>query len=359
MKPRGRSSQGGEPPTPKTASDALLKVRGPIHAEISATGDIHVRFLDASGRPYRIELDEFQWATLVASTARLHEESDAKPFRQVYVDESIHVESGFIATAMVFAQYDLGPRVARELKAAGLDPGDDEHKSGTPMSDAPELQRLRDRIQDIAALHTSIVVVFSPANSRRSLGKIVVESLIEAVTKNGIKASGLEVFVDQGISPPSDLVTTGTPLDGVTFHFDTDSRTVLGVQVADEVAHATAVILKDELRGESKLIDIGGEDTGYGDGTKAALEWLLRMNHRYAFFTRPVVLTEHSADVDPLTDPLIIDDDDGNAEGGDYIDQSQHPELFGWGIFASGDCSNEFRTAVKRTFAKIWLGCIH
>ena len=89
-----------------------------------------------------------------------------------------------------------------------------------------------------------------------------------------------------------------------------DSRKRLGIQVADAVAHSFGRILKEELTGKQKFVDIGGPGTGYEEGTLVPLGWELLMTLRYSLMTRPMVEggESYNAGIDPgrLTQKTMI-----------------------------------------------------
>jgi hypothetical protein len=100
------------------------------------------------------------------------------------------------------------------------------------------------------------------------------------------------------------------------------------------------------------MIDIGGPNTGYQEGTEAPLGWSLLMNLRYALFTRPVV---YNGKPYPATsDPVIID-----PMRDDPVDFGIHPILLGWGVQVAPEAGTELRQAVDKELGRLWLGCIH
>ena len=99
------------------------------------------------------------------------------------------------------------------------------------------------------------------------------------------------------------------------------------------------------------MIDIGGPNTGYPEGTQAPLGWSLLMNLRYALLTRPIVYNgePYFAKCDPVVlDPL----------NDDPVDFGQHPTLLGWGVQVAPESDGPLRRAVEEELGRIWLGCI-
>ncbi len=131
-----------------------------------------------------------------------------------------------------------------------------------------------------------------------------------------------------------------------------DSRSCVGIQVADAVAHSFGQIIKAALTGNEKMIDIGGPNTGYSGGTEAPLGWSLLMNLRYALLTRPII---HNGE--PYLaecDPVVLD-----PANDDPVDFGQHPTLLGWGVQVAPEADASLRQAVEQKLGRIWLGCIH
>jgi hypothetical protein len=126
----------------------------------------------------------------------------------------------------------------------------------------------------------------------------------------------------------------------------------LGIQVADAVAHSFGQILKEELSGKVKLIDIGGPNSGYAPGTQAPLGWSLLMTLRHALMTRWMVYNGERYDA--ATDPVVLD-----PVRDDPVDYGQHPILLGWGIQVAPEAATELRQGLEHALGRIWLGCIH
>jgi len=185
----------------------------------------------------------------------------------MFVDDSIHQEAGFIAVAFVCAGADEENDVAAALIEAGLRPGVDEFKSSTPMNGRPELQRLRKRLrQAIIRSHTPIALLFA-APDRRALAGAVAKALAQLIENNDLQRDQ-HVYFDQGIFRSAEqlqrLVRGEPALSHCGMHWREDSRSRLGIQLADLVAHAGAYIVKEQMHGPSKTVHLGA-DSGYGD----------------------------------------------------------------------------------------------
>lgn len=272
-----------------------------------------------------------------------------------YVDESIHDSCGFVATSFVFAEESFEMAVEKVLRDAGLLPPLHEFKSSTRMDSNYSMQLARSGLLALASSKAKVAVFFGAFN-RTTLGKHTLQALQSVVVRNGISPAALSVYCDEEIFPSE---KEALRLHGL-FHFLSqcriypreDSRKRLGIQVADAVAYSFGQILKEELTGEQKLVDIGGPGTGYEKGTMAPLGWKLLMTLRYSLMTRPMV--QNGGLYDAAMDPVILD-----PQYDDPAIYGQHPVLLGWGIQTAPEADDSLRQGVERAFGRIWLGCIH
>jgi hypothetical protein len=174
--------------------------------------------------------------------------------------------------------------------------------------------------------------------------------------RNAIPPLSLSVYFDEGIfrsaSEARRLQSLFQFLQPCSFYPEENSKQRRGIQIADAVAHSFGQIVKAEITGKDKEVDIGGEKTGYPEGTEAPLSWALLMNLRYALLTRPVV---YGGDAyDPASDPVVID-----PQKDDPVEFGQNPVLLGWGVQVAPESNTKLREAVERKLGKIWMGCIH
>ena len=272
-----------------------------------------------------------------------------------YVDESIHESLGCVVTAFVFASYDFQNEVAETLRKAGLNIPEQEFKSSARMDTNPQMRAAREGLLSLAGGNAKVAVFFGPFD-REHLGRQALQALQSVVVRNAILASQLTVHFDEEIFPitreASRLHSLFHSLKGCVFFPREDSRSCLGIQVADAIAHSFGQILKESLTGDRKMIDIGGAETGYAEGTEAPLGWSLLMSLRYALFTRPVAYNGEPYCVE--SDPVVID-----PERDDPVTFGQHPVLLGWGVQVAPEAGTVLRQAVENALGRLWLGCIH
>jgi hypothetical protein len=274
-----------------------------------------------------------------------------------YIDESIHETLGFVALAYVFAAEDLNDSVAAALAASGIDPEREEFKSGARMVDNLRMRTARDALLDVINKRTAVAVVFAPRHPffLPPLGKQCLQALQSVLIRNAIQPHGLEIHIDQGIfaSPreAEQLVALFRFLRPATFRTMEVSNRCRRIQLADLLAHTFAQIVREATTDTPKLIDVGGPDTGYAEGTQMPLSTWLLMGIRYVILARRMV--SEGEDFDPASDPVILGPND------DPVRYGQNPESFGWGIQVAPEASETLRLAVRRSLERIYLGCMH
>jgi hypothetical protein len=249
-------------------------------------------------------------------------------FTHCYIDESIHDSVGVVVTSFIFTDDAFSDDVTEALQKAGLNPPQDEFKSSARMDTNEKMRKGRENLLALAGRKSRIAVFFGPYH-RQHLGRQTFQALQTVLTRNAIQPEPLSVHFDEGIFPSQKeadrLHVLFHSLKGCKIFAGEDSCTCNGIQVADAVAHSFGRIIKEALTDTRKMIDIGGPNTGYSEGTEAALGWSLLMNLRYALFTRPVV--RNGEPYPAASDPVIID-----PMRDDPVDFGIYPTLLGWGF---------------------------
>jgi hypothetical protein len=276
-------------------------------------------------------------------------------FTHCYIDESIHNSVGLVVTAFIFTNDTFSKDVTETLQKAGLNPPQDEFKSSSRMDTNEKMRKGRENLLALAGNKSKIAVFFGPFH-RSHLGRQTFQALQSVLIRNAIQPESISVHFDEEIFPSQKeadcLHALFHSLKGCKIFACEDSRICVGIQVADAVAHSFGQIIKESLTDKRKMIDIGGPNTGYQEGTEAPLGWSLLMNLRYALFTRPVV---YNGKPYPATsDPVIID-----PMRDDPVDFGIHPILLGWGVQVAPEAGTELRQAVDKELGRLWLGCIH
>ncbi|MFH1934733.1 MAG: hypothetical protein ABIN18_24590 [Pseudomonadota bacterium] len=276
-------------------------------------------------------------------------------FTHCYIDESIHDSVGVVVTAFIFTDGTFSDAVTEALQKAGLNPPQDEFKSSTRMDTNEKMRKGRENLLALAGRKSKIAVFFGPFH-RPHLGRQTFQALQSVLIRNAIQPESLSVYFDEEIFPSQKeadrLHALFHSLKGCKIFACEDSRICVGIQVADAVAHSFGRIIKEALTDTTKMIDIGGPDTGYSEGTEAPLGWSLLMNLRYALLTRPVVY--NGEPYPAASDPVVID-----PVRDDPVDFGIHPILLGWGVQVAPEADTELRQAVDKELGRLWLGCIH
>ena len=281
--------------------------------------------------------------------------NDNHQLTHCYVDESIHIKLGFVVTAFVFSDSLFEQKVFTVLKDSGLSPPSEEFKSSARMDSNPKMRFTRSKLLALTVTEAKVAVFFDHFE-RKTMGRHSLQALQSVLVRNGINPSSLSIFFDEDIFSSEKEAKRILQL----FHYlkfkkffpREDSKTRYGIQVSDSIAHCFGQILKEELSGEQKLVNIGGPKTGYPEGETASLGWEILMTIRYCLLTRPMIYNGEPYDV--TTDPVILD-----PEYDDPVIYGQHPILNGWGIQVSPETDSRIRESVEKALGRIWLGCIH
>lgn len=276
-------------------------------------------------------------------------------FTNCFVDESIHATLGFVVTALVFADAEFENKVCEALRLAGLRIPDEEYKSSARMDADFRMRAARDLLMSVVTTSAQIAVFVGPFYRPR-LGRQTLQALQSILVRNAIERSGLNAYFDREIFPSQKEATRlhqlFHALQGVAIHAQQDSKLRFGVQAADAVAYSFGQIIKEAVAGAPKMVDVGGEGTGYPPGTVVPLGWELLMQLRHVLLTRPVVYD--GSDYPSESDPTVLD-----PQNDDPVSIAQHPVLLGWGVQVAPESEAELRMAVEQALGKVWLGCIH
>jgi len=251
-----------------------------------------------------------------------------------YVDDSVHERGNFVLCAAVYSPTEIDSDIHRELEQAGLTPGKDEFKSRTRMDQNPKMMQLRSRLMSHIQGNRKLGLIVAPIADRSRVGSVVLQGLAHFVDANEIVDRSGVVFIDQGmfrsIKAAQSEASKHSMLASYKINFEQDSRTVLGIQVADVAAHTCATMLLDQLGIIRKTVK-AGENSGYDPDMDLELGFSLWGQVRYSFF-------RHT-----------------HAERG-----SENPLLDSRsGLFVAPTCSRELAEAALARFGDVYMGCIH
>jgi hypothetical protein len=256
-----------------------------------------------------------------------------------HFDESLHPKAGFALGAFVYSEESLDTAVCEALHQSGLTPKVDEFKSGMRMDMHPKQARARDLLKSILGERCGVGVVVVPYSPRDLLGPESLLGLNKILTTISFRSKSHDVYFDQGIFPSG---TAGRKAaDSISFaqrcrfYFEQDSRQVLGLQIADLVAHMCGTMLLAQLGLVKKTVK-AGPDSGYDPDGDMPLGFELRATLRRRFFAAP------PPPVDTWKSQL------------DY-----QVDVESRGLHIAPSCDAKLARSALSRFGKMYLGCIH
>lgn len=248
----------------------------------------------------------------------------------IFFDESHHRRGGFLLGAYTLFESDPAKRIATAITNAGLQPGTDEYKSRHPHASDGRWKALRQSLYDIAA-EATIGIVVAPFEDRARFGLHALCGLAHILRENDV-ANPVLAFLDEGLLTSATgfarwRAQCGLP-DDVDLSRECDSKTVLGIQVADLIAHTCSVVLLGRMGIADKTL-YSEEEGEY----QLSFEMWARL--RYNFFQRPI------------TDPEL-----GEGSRAGLVDSTG-------GLYIAPGTSAEVAEVAGARFGTTWLGCIH
>lgn len=256
-----------------------------------------------------------------------------------YFDESVHPDANFILGAFAYSESALEAPVAEALLQSGLEPRVDEFKSGARMCDSPAQVEARGRLTCVIQDRCRIGLVIVPGACRPTLGNYALQGLSKILTTNRFKSNAHEAFFDRGIfqSVESGKLAANHFLQRTDceFRFEQDSRLVMGLQVADLIAHTCATMLRAQLGLVKKMVK-AGENSGYDPELQVNLDFKLWAGLRYKFFA---------------ASPPPVDSWESQLDF--------QVEVESRGLLIADSCAQHLREAALTRFRKMYLGCIH
>jgi hypothetical protein len=254
-----------------------------------------------------------------------------------FLDDSKHPADGFVLA--VFAAFSVDParEVARGLELRGLRPYIDEFKSSHRMDSHQSFQNLRDDLRDI--LRTCKLGICVSVDEKR-LPSQASELLEKMLGHPNFRDAHHEIITDQGIFSKKEARAEMKAIAGserCKFHFEADSKTELGIQLADLAAHTCGIMMKDTLGLVSKTLP-AGENSGYDPDSLIELGFTMWASLRYCF------LGVSAPDLDWETDEVQT-----------LCTIYTHD----YGLVIDPNLSKDLRQAAYARFGSMYLGCIH
>ena len=254
----------------------------------------------------------------------------------LYLDDSKHHKFGFSLAAFVICDTDPSEEVRSMFRECGYDPTSFEFKSSAKMKGDSRLQSLRSSLKHFIAGNCRIAVCV--VNGDKRLGPAALELLECALTHSNLEDGSHEVFFDEGLFPSvraaNALATRTRALDSCKVHFEQDSKDILGIQLADIVAHTCGTMLLDALGNISKMVVVNQPEDSTYHGMEVELGFEMWAGIRYAFLSR--------SKTNPVDDFELANLD-----------------VFPWGLFIDESVDENIASAAKACFGEMYLGCIH
>jgi hypothetical protein len=208
-----------------------------------------------------------------------------------FFDESVHDRGNFVLGAFVYRVPNPQESIAAALTAAGLVPGRDEFKSGARMKDDPRQQAARAGLKAILWDGSKIALVVIPASSRSQLGGEALRALSSFLDVNMLGQQNHQVYLDGGLFPSvtaarAQAISACLP-STCDLYPEADSKVVLGLQLADLVAHSASVMLLERMGAIGKTVK-AGRNSGYDPDTEIRIGFELWAGLRHDFFGGPI-----------------------------------------------------------------------
>jgi hypothetical protein len=249
-----------------------------------------------------------------------------------YFDESIH-ERQFILGTFVYSSKNLDAIIKNAYAQNCLNPSTTEFKSSCRMANDNRLTSLRESLRSILSYNCRIAVAVIPSHKRSILGKESLLALQQIIERNNISGNH-NVYFDEGIfSSKEEANKQAKDMifgEGITFHFEANSKHILGIQLADLAAHTCSIMLLYVMGLRTKLVKLGKE-AGHEPPIDVPLGWEMWATTRYNYFFSKVV------NPDSMPEAVV------------------YPN----GLYISRLCSRRLRHKAKKCFGRSYLGCIH
>jgi len=252
----------------------------------------------------------------------------------IFFDDSKHHDWGFSLGAFSICEHDPTEELRRVVEKNGYDPEHFEFKSSSLMKDAPLLQAMRKEFRLFVQMNCRVAVCV--ADGDKIVGPAGLKLLKQMLQHETLKGQSHQIFFDEGLFSSDKfaekcLAAIGG-VEGCDLHFEQDSRSIIGIQVADLVAHTCGTMLLSALGKKMKTVKF--ENSGYEDDVEIDLGFELWAGVRGAFLSTPKTISKDDIDI------AVVD-------------------VLPHGLFVDDSVSNKVATAAKKRFGKMYLGCAH
>ena len=210
-----------------------------------------------------------------------------------------------------------------------LDPRIDEYKSRNIIVGNETNRLLRDEIYSIFFKYTQFGLVFIPRSEQKTLfinGLMLIEKIIK---KNGLAKDIHKVYFDDGIFDSN----CKREILGLEINIKQNSKIIMGIQIADFIAHTCSIMLKEQLDLLDKYVK-AGKNSGYDPDMMMSIGFDLWAGIRHNFFQCQNGI-------------------DGERAMYGYTNVSDY------GLLISKSFDKETYNAIEARFSAGFLGCIH
>jgi hypothetical protein len=246
----------------------------------------------------------------------------------IYIDETVHDQLGFMILAYVLCPSDPQADLERVLTSHVKD----EFHSLEKMDGNEQAQKLRREIRSYVNWNCRWGVFVLPSEARWTLSEELPRFITELVRSCG-NPDAVAIYMDEGIIKENALgaIRNATGVERLELG---KSHETNGIQLADLVAALSGVRLREEISQMPKMLTFGDE-SGFNPPIEAELGYELWASLRYSMYRSFV--------------PLGIEDMPEMAE---FCTN-------GYGLFVSDKCSPQLRESAEKVFGRVYLGCIH
>jgi len=247
----------------------------------------------------------------------------------IYIDESIHDEHGFMLLSFVFCKHNPQDDLQMILSKYGID----EFHASEKMKNNAIMRQVRSEFGNYVSCHTKWGVFILPSSQRHNMfGEFL--SFVSRLESMSLDKK-LHVYVDCGIisRAEAELISKKSHCTKI---YISDSLEVKGIQLADLVAALCGVRLKEKISGNPKILVYGDED-GFDPPIEAPLGFELWAGFRHSMHRPDSPLSE---DMDDILGVATFD-------------------TTNYGFLLSQHVSGALAEKSKETFGTVYLGCIH
>ncbi len=254
----------------------------------------------------------------------------------LFLDDSKHHRFDFSLAAFVICDADPTEPISSLFREHGYDPMEFEYKSSAKMKGDKEIQALRSGLKSYIAMNCKIAVCVVDGDKR--LGPAALKLLSSALFHPILEGQPHKVFFDEGlfqsVKAARELSDGDAELASCQFLFEQDSRQILGIQLADLVAHTCSTMLLETLGHISKRVVLDAPGDSVYHGLEVELGFEMWAGIRYAF------LSQNKQNPKDEFDLANVD-------------------FYPWVLFIDESASAQISAAAMKRFGENYLGCIH